>query len=185
MRNLFRIFFILIILLELLGIFGILPLASDFTWLGLLATALFIWLMLEWLDASPLIWAGSVFTVIIDGLSALFGLYSQIEFWDVAMHLIGGALLGAFGLEFIIRRINKEHTHARHTNLLIILGVLLLTTSIGFLYEFGEYLIDRLQYGFPKTLVNAYDSIEDQLSNLTGTILVLVIYFVRRKPKRN
>jgi hypothetical protein len=168
-------------LVELLGVFGALPLASDFTWLGLLATALFVWFMLELLDASPYIWVGSFFTVIIDGLSSLYGLYSRIEYWDVSIHLLGGILVGTFGLEFITRRITREHVHIRHTKLLIFLGVLLITTAMGFLYEFGEYLVDRFQYGYPKSLVNAYDSIEDQVMNLLGSMSVLAIYFLRRR----
>ena len=184
MRNMFRMFFVVIIFLEILGIFGILPLASDFTWLGLIVTALFIWLMLELLNASPLLWAGSIFMVIIDGLSSLLGLYSRVEYWDISIHLLGGVIMGSFGLEFITRRIKKEHAHKRHTNLLIVLGVLLLTTSMGFLYEFGEYLVDRFQYGFPKSLVGAYDSIEDQLANLLGTAFVLSVYFLKKNSKK-
>ena len=184
MKNYLRISFLVIILVDLLGTFWILPLATDFTWLGLLLTALFAWLVLELINAPPLLWAGSLFAIVLDIISATFGLYSRIYAWDVFMHLMGGTMVGFFGLEIITRKIYKEHTHRNHTNLLIIVGVILLTITTGFLYELAEYLIDRFQYGSPKSLVSAYNTIEDQLFNLVGTVLTLSIYFIRKQYKK-
>lgn len=169
--------FVLIILLEILGPFAFPNAASDFTWLGLIVTAIFAWGIMEYFRLSALIlWITFVATV-LDAASALFELYSRIEPWDLWIHALGGAIIAMGALEIVLRALKKDHITVRQQTPFVIGAVYLFTTTVGFLYEFWEYLVDKLQYGYPKSLVSAYDSVEDQLFNLLGATLVLAVYF--------
>lgn len=184
MKKYLRIVFVVIILLEIAGAFSWLPLAKDFTWIGLLVTIGFAWAMLEIFNFSPLIWFLALLMVILDSISSMEGLYSLIDPWDRLVHLCGGFLVAMAALELILRILKKEHVRVERAELFIGVNVFFAVVSVGFLYEFWEYLVDRVQYGYPKSLVNAYDSIEDQLFNILGGALVLISYFVWRKRKK-
>ena len=177
--------FVLIIFLEILGLFVFPSVVSDFTWLGLIVTAAFAWGIMELFRLSaPVLWITFAATV-LDAASALFELYSRIESWDLWIHVLGGAIIAMGGLEIVLRALKKDHIAVRQQTPFVIGAVYLFTATMGFLYEFWEYLVDKLQYGYPKSLVSAYDSVEDQLFNLLGATLVLAVYcFWRAKLRR-
>lgn len=183
MKKFFRIIFVITIILECAGVLGFLPIAQDFTWLGLLITFVFAWAMLELFRFPLFIWIFVFFFLILDVFSALLGLYSTISSWDKLMHTCGGALIATGALELALQLLKKEYIRAKHPRLFVIISVLFSVMSLGFLYEFWEYLVDKLQYGYVKSLVNVYNCIEDQLFNLLGTILVLAVYFFWQKYK--
>ena len=185
MKKIFRIIFIIAILIEAVGMFGFLPIVQDFTWLGLFATFVFAWVMLELLQFSFRVWIAVFFLLILDVFSALLGLYSRIINWDKLMHFFGGGMITIAALEIILRIIEKEIISIKHSKLFIIVNVFFSVILIGFLYEFLEYLIDKIQYGYPKTLVDVYNSIEDQLCNLLGATVVLVVYYTWQKRKNH
>ena len=183
MKKFFRIIFVITIILECAGVLGFLPIAQDFTWLGLLITFVFSWAMLELFRFPIFIWIFVFFFLILDVLSALLGLYSTISSWDKLMHTCGGALIATGALELVLQLLKKEYIRTKYPRLFVIINVLFSVMSLGFLYEFWEYLVDKLQYGYVKSLVSVYNCIEDQLFNLLGTILVLVVYFAWQKHK--
>jgi len=183
MKKIFRIIFIITILIEAVGMFGFLPIVQDFTWLGLFATFVFAWVMLELLQFSFHVWISVFFLLILDVLSALLGLYSRIVNWDKFMHFWGGGMIAIAALEIILRIIEKEIINIKHSKTFIIINTFFSVTLLGFLYEFLEYLVDKIQYGYPKTLVDVYNSIEDQLCNLLGAAAVLVVYYTWKKRK--
>ena len=183
MKKFFRIIFVITIILECAGVLGFLPIAQDFTWLGLLITFVFSWAMLELFRFPLFIWIFVFFFLILDVLSALLGLYSTISSWDKLMHTCGGALIATGALELVLQLLKKEYIRTKYPRLFVIINVLFSVMSLGFLYEFWEYLVDKLQYGYVKSLVSVYNSIEDQLFNLLGTILVLAVYFAWQKHK--
>lgn len=163
--------------------FGFLPIVQDFTWFGLFVTFAFAWTMLELLQFSALVWIFVFLLLILDVFSALLGLFSTVSSWDKLMHTCGGILMATAALEIISRIIEKGYVRVQNSKLFVIINVFFFVTFIGFLYEFLEYLIDKFQYGYPKTLVDVYDSIEDQLFNLLGATLVLVGYYLWRRRK--
>lgn len=183
MKKFFRIIFVITILLECAGSLGFLPIAQDFTWLGLLITFVFSWAMLELFRFPLFIWVLVFLFLILDVFSALLGLYSTISSWDKLMHTCGGALIATGALEIVLQLLKKEYIRTKYSKLFIIINVFFSVIFLGFLYEFWEYLVDKFQYGYVKSLVNVYNSIEDQLFNMLGTILVLIIYFLWQRYK--
>lgn len=183
MKKIFRIIFIITILLECAGALGFLPIAQDFTWLGLMITFIFAWAMLELFRFPFFIWVFVFLFLILDVFSSLLGLYSTISSWDKLVHTCGGALVAIGSLEVILQLLKKEYIRAKYPKLFIIINVFFSVTFLGFLYEFWEYLVDKFQYGYVKSLVSVYNSIEDQLFNILGATLVLTIYFSWRKYK--
>jgi hypothetical protein len=175
-----RVALALIILLEIFGWFFYSEIASDFTWLGLVVTTGFIWAIAEFFRLSvPVMWI-VVVSVVVDGLSALFQLYSNIAPWDCWIHAWGGFVIAAAALELVLRAFKKGYIKVRHQGSFIAGSVYMTVATLGFLYEFLEYLVDNIQYGYPRSLVSAYDSIEDQLYNLLGTTILLTIYYLWR-----
>lgn len=186
--QLIRAAFALVILTEALGPVLFPDIASDFTWLGLVVTALFVWGVMEFFRISAPVMAVALGATVFDGISALFEMYSRVETWDLWVHALGGAIIAIASLELILRALDKGHVAAQSRRSFIIGAVYLFTVTIGFLYEFWEYLVDKIQYGYPKSLVSAYDSIEDQIFNILGATLVLIVYHfwqVRKKRRRN
>lgn len=178
MRTAVRAAFAILIFLEALAPFVFTNVASDFTWLGLIVTAAFAWGVLELFRSSTFVlWIGWA-AILLDGASALLELYSKIEPWDLWIHTFGGAMIAVAALDLIRRALKKGHVAARRQGPFVAAAIYLITATVGFLYEFWEYLVDKIQYGYPKSLVSAYDSIEDQLFNLLGATVVLVIYFL-------
>jgi hypothetical protein len=170
--------FALLIVFELAAIFLLRNVASDFTWLGLAITAAFVWAVAELFRLSAPILLFVLLGVIVDAASALWELYSRIEPWDLWIHAMGGSIIAAGAIELISRLLKRGHVVTRGRKAFITTGTYLIVATIGFLYEFLEYLVDRFQYGYPKSLVSAYDSIEDQVLNIVGATLVLGIYYL-------
>jgi len=176
MKNGARIAFLAVIILELFGLFAWSHIASDFTWLGLLVTITFIWGIIEAFRFSTFLFWMAFGGVVLDGVSALLEIYSRISPWDRYVHAWGGFVIAIAALELILRALKKGYLTAKRRDTLVVISIYLLVTGIGFLYEFWEYLVDKLQYGSPHSLVSAYNSIEDQLFNLAGATLVVLIY---------
>ncbi|OGY98620.1 MAG: hypothetical protein A2855_02100 [Candidatus Liptonbacteria bacterium RIFCSPHIGHO2_01_FULL_57_28] len=170
--------FAIVLSLEFLGPFALPDIATDFTWLGLIVTTIFSWGILEFFRASALLLGIAFVAVILDAAGALLELYSRIEPWDLWIHAVGGGVIATATLELLRRALKEGRLSVRDHKLFLTTAVYLATTTVGFLYEFWEYVVDKLQYGYPKSLVSAYDSVEDQVLNLLGATLVLAIYLV-------
>jgi len=185
MKTALRFGFGLLIFWELLGVLGIIPEENDFKWLGLLITAVFAWVVLEQLEFSSTVWLLTFSMIILDGASAVFLLYSRIDVWDMLMHVFGGFVIGWAAIEILDRRIEREPFRNERSAMFVIIGSLLIVIALGFGYEFLEYIIDRFFFGYPRTLVSAYDSIEDQLFNILGALLAASMYAARRRKPIN
>jgi hypothetical protein len=181
MKKFLRGLFSLLILVELVSSFALPNIASDFAWLGLVVTAGFVWAMLEIFDAPSSVWILALIAILLDGASALLLLYSRIDSWDRLVHTFGGLVIAAGALDLALRALRKGYITVLRRKTFVIMTTLMTVASIGFLYEFLEYLVDQLYYHSPKTLVSAYDSIEDQLFNLLGGVIVLTAYFAWNK----
>lgn len=173
----------LVILLEVAAVFLASGATSDFTWLGLAVTAGFVWAVAELFRLSAPVLALILLGVVLDAVSAPLELYSRIEPWDLLIHALGGAIIAVAALEFAARALKKGYIVVRRRGYLIFAFTYLSVVAVGFLYELLEYLVDKLQYGYPKSLVSAYDSIEDQVFNILGATLVLAIYYYRSRRR--
>lgn len=163
--NLSRFGFLSIIGLESLSWAGFLHFSLDFSWLGLIGTALLIWLILElyhkFYQALPdFIFLTAFFGVGLDAFSDMFRFYSQIMWWDRLMHFIGGGLIAI--LIFYIFK--KPYLYTFFA-----------VSFLGFLYEYWELLIDRYYFGFSRALGDGPDTVDDLLFNLLGAALVLIV----------
>ena len=176
MKTLFRVFLGTVISLEIAGILGAFPIASDFSWLGLAITTSFVWLALEYCQMPTSVWALACIGVVLDSGSSLLRLFSQIPYWDRPVHTFGGFASAAAMLVLALRALHHGHIRVRRRRLFLVAGVILGVSSAGFYYEVLEYLVDRFHYGSPSSLVSAYNTIEDQLFNTLGAVLLLAIY---------
>jgi hypothetical protein len=153
--------------------------ATDFTWLGLIVTAIFAWTVIELFQLSTSLLLTTLALTILDAASALFELYSRIESWDIYIHILGGAIIAVAAMQIILRAIkNGGIVVTRKQTAFVTTMTYFFTATVGFLYEFWEYLVDKIQYGYPKSLVSAYDSVEDQIFNILGATLVLGAYYL-------
>ena len=185
MKRFLRTLFAFLILLEALSTFKLSAIASDFAWLGLVATAGLVWLLLELFDAAPFVWILALIATMLDAASALLLLYSRINPWDLIIHAVGGIVIAAGALELVLRNMRKGYLQiSRYRTAFVAMSVLMTVAFVGLFYEVLEYLVDRLHYGYLKSLVGAYDSIEDQLFNLLGGVMVLGVYYAWQWRKR-
>ncbi len=183
--NFTRFSFLALISFEFLNLRGFLPFTLDFSWLGLIGTAFFIWLSLEVYHYfyQPLPWF-IYFTafsgVTLDAFSDIFHLYSQIIWWDRWMHFFEGAI-AAIIILYLFKK-SPFYSHAKDFSV----GVytILLISFLGFLYEYLEFLIDKFYFGYPKSLGDGPDTVDDMLFNLLGaTIIMALLFFWNRKIK--
>jgi len=110
----------------------------------------------------------------INSLANMFYWYSAIWWFDIPMHILGGAflalLLGAIFFKKLISLNKKE----------IIITVLLGVVIVGAGWEVFEYVVQHLIKGLP--LANFPDSIKDMLMDIIGGFLAS--FFVLRAIKR-
>ena len=197
--NFARFLFAGVIIFEILNYLKILELNTQFTWLGLVITSVFILTLLEiiaykyrqkknhYLHWS--IWVIVTIAISLDAAGDFFHLYGQISWWDMAVHYSVSAIM-AFTLFAVI---NAFWIDKFKYSLLLKEGKLKLalflaatsTVSMGALYEVEEYLEDVFFH--TNRLGPGTDTANDIAMNILGvltTIAIIVIYyFVTRKRK--
>ncbi|MBI3588986.1 MAG: hypothetical protein HY093_01030 [Candidatus Liptonbacteria bacterium] len=113
--------------------------------------------------------------------------YDAFWWFDIPMHLIGGALVGLFFFTLFTKPLKNLFSERRFFLLLILsIGF---ASLIGLLWEFYEYLKDVYVFKLhpldfapnPNTLP---DTLDDLLNDLTGslTLSLLFLFFSFRKP---
>lgn len=169
MVNFSRLGFLSIIGLESLSWVGFLPLSLDFSWLGLIGTAFFIWLFLElchkfYQTLPSFIYLAAFLGVGLDASSDIFHFYSQVIWWDKLMHFAGGLIVALI----IIYIFKPSYFYT-----------ILLVSFLGFLYEYWEFLIDQYYFGYSKALGSGPDTVDDMLFNVIGVVtIILLIKFI-------
>jgi hypothetical protein len=110
----------------------------------------------------------------INSLANMFYWYSAMWWFDIPMHILGGAflalLLGAIFFKKLISLNKKEIT------ITILLGVVI----VGAGWEVFEYVVQHMIKGLP--LANFPDSIKDMLMDIIGGFLAS--FFVLKAVKR-
>ncbi len=197
--NFARLLFVGLIIFEILNFLRILQFNTQFTWLGLVITSVFILTLLEitackyrqkkghYLHWS--IWIIVTIALSLDAAGDFFHLYEKIFWWDKAVHYSVSAIM-AFTL-FVV--INAFWIDKFKYSLLLKEGRLKLalflatasTVSMGALYEVEEYLEDIFFH--TNRLGPGTDTANDLSLNILGAITTVIIvsvyYAITRKRK--
>ena len=197
--NLARLLFAVLIIFELLNYLKILQFSLEYTWLGLVLTSSFCFILLEAIaykykqkKGHYLHW--SIWLIIAAGLSLdafgdFFHFYGKYNWWDQFVHLFISAVV-CFTLFIIVSAFWIDRF--RFSLLLktgrLKLSLLLAVTSamsLSALYEIEEYLEDvifktnRLGPGAD----TANDLVFNLIGVLTAVILITIYYLATHKRK--
>jgi len=197
--NFARLLFTGLIVFEILNFIKILQFNTQFTWLGLVITSIFVLTLLEitaykyrqkkghYLHWS--IWIIITTALGLDAAGDFFHLYVKISWWDQAVHYSVSAII-AFTLFAVI---NAFWIDKFKYSLLLKEGRLKLalflaaasTISLGALYEVEEYLEDVFFH--TNRLGPGIDTADDLTLNILGAITTVIIvsvyYLITHKRK--
>jgi len=197
--NFARFLFGSLIIFEILNYLKILQFNTQYTWLGLVITAVFTLAVLEitaykykqkkghYLHWS--VWIIITIALSLDAAGDFFHLYGNIAWWDQVVHYFNSVII-CFTLFAVI---NAFYVDKFKFSLLLKEGRLKLalflsatsTVSLGALYEMEEYLEDVFFHTNRSGL--GTDTANDITMNLLGTLTIVVVvcvyYFVTHKRK--
>ncbi len=177
------------ILVEVLSWAKVLPLTLEFTWLGLVITAVAAWAAVEvisWrlrLVGARSLWAGTFLAVLVSQCTDAFGdilrLYGTYGWYDQAAHFVGGAVVALvfFDMLSALHDAKRLTIGVRFRGTLSVLGAM----ALGSLYELEEYGEDVLFKS--NRLGTAFDTGNDMFLNTLGAV-VLMFLLVRYLRKR-
>lgn len=176
-----RIGFIGWIIFELLNWIGVLNFTLDFTWIGLVITAVFVWVAIELIShhlkkatGEGLPWSIyfiSLFGITWDALGDVVHWYAQFVWYDQAAHIIGGSALGIVAF-ITLWRLNQAKKIILPRWLLNTLS-LTIANMVGVLYEVEEYTEDIISLS--DRLGSGVDTVNDMLLNLVGALVFIFI----------
>lgn len=199
LRNITRLFFAALIAFELLNLLSLLKFSLEFTWLGLLITAIAVWSTIEIVAIKyqrkkhhPLHW--SIWTIALAGLTLdasgdFFHLYGKFNWWDQLVHLSVSAVV-CFTLFIVITAfwIDKFEFSLLFKSGRIKLSLFLAATTtmtFGALYEIEEYLEDV--FFDTNRLGPGVDTANDLFLNFLGVsaviISITIYYLITHKRK--
>ena len=179
-----------LLLFELLNYFGILNYTLDFTWLGLIITSLFVWLIVEtasfflkkYYGQSISSWGrlAVIIAIYLDSFGDIFHLFNQIWWYDRMAHLFGGGV--AAGLTFNIIWIICRSRKINIGFLGISFVSLAITSLLGTVYEAEEYFEDYF-FGSSR-LGEGPDTADDMILNMTGGLIIILVIVIYLKIKK-
>lgn len=197
--NFARLLFSGLIIFELLNYLKILRFSLEYTWLGLLITALALFALLEFvafkykqIKGDYLHW--SIWLIVVAGLSLdaagdFFHFYGKYEWWDQVVHFSVSAV-ACFTLFTVISAfwIDKFKFSLLLKTGRLELSLFLAATSamsLSALYEIEEYTEDLIFH--TNRLGPGTDTANDLLCNflgiLTTVIFISIYYFITHKRK--
>jgi uncharacterized membrane protein YjdF len=193
MQNLFRflarIIFAGLIVFEVFNYFSILKFKVDFTWFGLILTAVVIWGGLEIVHhflkvrchriLHSAIWFLSIFALYVDALGDIFHCYSRFGWYDQVAHFAGSAVAGAI-IFSVLKAVNPCRVNKMGDSLMYFLTFTSVTT-LGVFYELEEYLEDY--FNFTNRLGDGPDTANDLLLDVVGVLTVILFVIVVKKIK--
>jgi hypothetical protein len=190
MKLLSRALFLALILTEILAWMGVLPLPQpDFSWFGLVGTALAVWIFVEaarlpgwmrlyiWLEAA------------VDAAIDCFHIYSRWYPSDRILHFWSGTTLAIIFLYLLLRWSRARLPELELKPWLIAFLVIGLVCVTSLLYESWEFFTDLTYLKTSKALGDGRDTVDDQLLGLLGGISVVGLYYLsfprRRESRKN
>ncbi len=175
LKRLAQIGFAALLAFEILCWTGVLHFTLDFSWVGLVGTSVAVLLMLFYFNPQGLVWFAAFFGVALDGISDVTHMYDYWYPWDRFVHTTGGFCAGLI-VFFILRDLEKRGL-IRFNGAMIIPAVFVTTCTVGFFYEYWEFLVDLLYFGRPKELGDGPDTVDDMILNVLGSMIFLAVYF--------
>lgn len=172
---------------EVLNWVRILHYSLDFTWFGLIITAVIAWTIIECLNyyfirrtghglpGAVMLIAG--LALYIDALGDILRFYSTYSWYDQTAHLANSVAVAAVALTILLRK--KINFGRMGTGILSIS----IATSFGVLYELEEYLEDY--FTGSNRLGPGTDTVDDLLWNLIGALIIVVLYFTFKHKEIN
>jgi len=180
-----RIILGLLVLFELLNWVGVFHYNPDFTWLGLIVTAVAAWGIFEYAGYRlaqqtgkpvPAIagWALLV-PLFVDAMGDTFHGYSHFPNYDRVAHLAGG-----FGGAVVVLGLVWAWSSARYQRWHPYAAILIVS-FLGALYEIEEYLEDY--WTGSHRLGDGPDTANDMMLNILGALAAVVIWWAWRSTK--
>ena len=197
--NFARLLFSGLVLFEILNFLKILQFNTQFTWLGLVITSIFVFTLLEitahkykqkkghYLHYS--IWIIVTTALSLDAAGDFFHLYGNISWWDQVVHYSVSSIM-AFTLFAVINAfwIDKFKYSLLFKEGRLKLALFLAATSsisLGAIYEMEEYLEDVLFH--TNRLGPGADTANDLTMNVAGVLTMVTIisihYIITRRRK--
>lgn len=179
---------------EVLNWLGVLHFHLEFTWLGLMLTSGFVWLICEIImqrfstEALPEKWRGYLLLgacvpVYLDALGDMNLWYGTVPYYDKYLHFFGGFSIAIMVAVLFSALAKQKKSSFQLSSGWIAYITFLTATGFGVLYEFEEYLEDvftgsRRSGGGP-------DTAGDLLFDVLGALIVtLVLWQVWKRKKK-
>ncbi len=185
-RWLSRLGFLGLFLFELANYFGLLKYSLDYTWFGLLVTALGALVGIEGaayilrrktgVEMPWMVWPIGFGAVLFDVIGDTFHLYERVIWYDQLAHYLG-TLVATMFFQIFFRTLQrvKGWKYPPIVNWLLALGM---GMTLGVLYEIEEYLEDML--GTANRLGDGEDTANDLLLNFFGASTVIGFAWVKQ-----
>ncbi|MBI2624026.1 hypothetical protein HYW67_00845 [Candidatus Parcubacteria bacterium] len=176
---------------EGLNWFGVLDFTLDFSWLGLMVTAVAVLALLEGSafllkrttgrGLHPVAYFAGAVALAVDAIGDIVHLYGRFAWYDQAAHFLGGAVVGivAFNVLWQLEGVGRIRIGAGWRSLFIVsMGAL-----FGSLYEIEEYLEDLWKWHRQVRLGDGPDTVNDIIFNILGALAVAIIaaFIVRKR----
>lgn len=185
-----RLIFLALTSFESLNLFGFLNFALEYSWLGLVLTALAVWLGLEFVNhfvktrynysLPAFIFVIPTLNVLVDAFGDIFRWYGKFFWYDQLGHFLGGA--AAAGIVFFITLSITRYKNLKISKFFLGLFAFSLANVFGILYELEEYAESFFLHN--NRLGDRFDTPNDLFFNLVGSLIcVLVIVLTQRAKK--
>lgn len=199
MVNIIRVLFVSLIIFEILNFLKILNFTLEFTWLGLIITALGALVLIEVTAYNYKqkkkhslhwsIWLIALVGLCLDAFGDIFHFYARYNWWDQMAHMFISAVV-CFTLFTVISafwidkfKFSLLFKKGRLTLALLLAATITMTLTV--VYEIEEYVEDIIFD--TNRLGPGTDTVNDLVFNLSGVlaivIFVIVYYQVTRKRK--
>ncbi|MBI3305495.1 hypothetical protein HYZ80_04195 [Candidatus Parcubacteria bacterium] len=160
---------------------GVLDFTLDFSWLGLIVTAVAVVAFLEGAafllkrttgrGLHPVAYFAGAAGLAFDAIGDIAHLYGRFAWYDQVAHFLGGAVVGivAFNVLWQLEQAGRMRLGAGWRSLFVVS----IGAFFGSLYEIEEYLEDLWKWHRQVRLGDGPDTANDLLFNIVGAIAVV------------
>lgn len=187
LTNIFRSLYIGIILFEFLNLTGALDIQLEFSWFGLIITALFVWVLTEVFarklgaqEYLPIMLPVSFLSIFLDMSGDIFKFYSKFLWYDSFLHFFSGITISIV-LFLLIKNYSNKNSIPSVVRAFVVVGA---TNLIGVLYEVEEYLEDLFLNRKVLRLGDGPDTANDLLMNLAGSAIFIILMWIINKYQK-
>jgi len=187
-----RIIFITLIAFEAANLFGLIKFELDYSWFGLIITALVVWIGIEIIyyfhkyklgrNLPAIVLIFPTLSILIDALGDILRFYSRFEWYDQMAHFIGGisTALVLFYIIIVYAKYKKYNIGIGFASVYALFG----TGFFAAIYEIEEYAETIILKN--NRLGDRFDIPDDLLWTILGGIigvLIIMLFLNFRKKK--